>query len=827
MTTLTLVTDVPRNSAMIGLLENWADDIAQASAGLLTIDIFASGELVAAFEVTDAVVGGQVDIGWTATAFSQFPGFAGFDVPLGASLSAGDAEAAWRTVQNTDIEPDGIEILATAFGGDRYLFVDEELNNATGMDGARIRATGDNASILSDLGAATISLPLVETPFAFSTGVIDGFSLSGPFLEFFDLENVDGLLLENPGDNILAPLLRALFINEDSLSRLSETERDILLGQTGLELSHHLGEQIRGIEADLLDASGISPTPIDPGLLSAYQSAVDAFIANDLSAEERAVRDMFQNLSSSVSNVLEDYFALIPGSLGVTDFGELDGATVALETGTQAELDFFNAAVDANISYEPVPIETVSEGIQQFLAGAADVFLISRSDFTAEVQDRILAGDPNIFDVLTGQNISQLPFETGVGPTPGPDTLTGTNSDNAIDGLDGNDTINALDGDDTVNGGDGNDVINGGSGNDSITGGNNFDTISSGEGNDTVAGGNGQDLVFLNQGDDLFLDNGQGGELGRDTVFTGLGNDTVEGGNGDDRFFGEDGNDVINARLGNDEVFGGNGFDTISAGEGNDTVFGGNGQDLVFLNQGNDLFNDNGQGGVLGRDTVFAGLGNDTIEGGNGDDVFHGEDGNDVINGRLGNDTIYGGNNFDTISAGEGNDRVWGGNGQDLVFLNQGDDIFFDNGQGGELGRDTVFTGLGNDTVQGGNGDDRFFGEDGNDLLIARLGNDTVGGGAGNDTIDGGGGSDTLTGAAGVDTFIFAAGDAATGTDLVTDFLLGTDVFQMSGTTAGAVTVDYNSGANEVTVSVGGNDVTVLRSGADLSGFGTDDMIFG
>ncbi len=390
----------------------------------------------------------------------------------------------------------------------------------------------------------------------------------------------------------------------------------------------------------------------------------------------------------------------------------------------------------------------------------------------------------------------------------------------------GNDTITGNDAGNRLEGRDGNDSIESGLGNDTVYGGINNDTIGAGEGADRVWGGDGRDLVYLNQGDDIFYDNAQGGASGSDTVYTGLGNDTIEGGNGGDVFYGEDGNDVINGRLGDDTIYGGNQFDTISAGEGNDRVWGDNGQDLVFLNQGDDIFYDNAQGGELGRDTVYTGLGNDTVFGGNGDDRFFGEDGNDVINGGLGNDTIFGGGNFDTISAGEGNDVVYGDNGRDLVFLNQGDDLFNDNAQGGELGRDTVFAGLGNDTVQGGNGDDQFYGEDGNDLLIGRLGNDTIGGGAGNDTIDGGAGSDTLTGAAGVDTFIFAAADAATGTDLVTDFLLGTDVFRMSGTSAGSVSVDYNTTANQVTVSVGGNDVAILRSGSDLSGFGVDDMVF-
>ena len=268
------------------------------------------------------------------------------------------------------------------------------------------------------------------------------------------------------------------------------------------------------------------------------------------------------------------------------------------------------------------------------------------------------------------------------------DTLSGNHVGNILDGSGGNDLIS---------GRGGNDTLFGGLGNDKIYGGDQFDTIHGGEGNDTVDGGNGRDLIFLNQGNDLFNDNTQGGDLGRDTVFAGLGDDTIQGGNGNDVFRGEAGSDLIFARFGNDLVYGGDQFDTIYGGAGNDTVDGGNGRDLIFLNEGNDLYNDNTQGGALGRDTVFAGIGNDTIQGGNGDDVFYGEAGNDRIFARLGNDIVYAGDQFDFIDAGDGNDMVFGGKGGDRVYLGNGNDVYVDTAQTGAFGQDTITGGAGVD----------------------------------------------------------------------------------------------------------------------------------
>lgn len=74
---------------------------------------------------------------------------------------------------------------------------------------------------------------------------------------------------------------------------------------------------------------------------------------------------------------------LVPKDLGVSSAKELDGATVCIQTGTTTELnlaDFFRAN---NISYEPVPIETNSEGQQQFLAGACDTYTTDASGLAA------------------------------------------------------------------------------------------------------------------------------------------------------------------------------------------------------------------------------------------------------------------------------------------------------------------------------------------------------------------------------------------------------------------------------------------------------------
>ncbi|UWQ21212.1 amino acid ABC transporter substrate-binding protein [Jannaschia sp. W003] len=75
---------------------------------------------------------------------------------------------------------------------------------------------------------------------------------------------------------------------------------------------------------------------------------------------------------------------MVPADLGVSSATELDGATVCIQTGTTTELNLADYFRVNGMSYEPVPIETGAEAIQQYLAGACDVYTTDRSALAAQ-----------------------------------------------------------------------------------------------------------------------------------------------------------------------------------------------------------------------------------------------------------------------------------------------------------------------------------------------------------------------------------------------------------------------------------------------------------
>ncbi|WP_391481058.1 amino acid ABC transporter substrate-binding protein [Nereida sp. NH-UV-3] len=88
---------------------------------------------------------------------------------------------------------------------------------------------------------------------------------------------------------------------------------------------------------------------------------------------------------------------MVPKELGVSSAKELDGATVCIQTGTTTELNLADYFRSNNISYEPVPIETGAEAVQQYNAGACDVYTTDASALAAQ---RANFPDPSAHVVL-------------------------------------------------------------------------------------------------------------------------------------------------------------------------------------------------------------------------------------------------------------------------------------------------------------------------------------------------------------------------------------------------------------------------------------------
>jgi Ca2+-binding RTX toxin-like protein len=181
----------------------------------------------------------------------------------------------------------------------------------------------------------------------------------------------------------------------------------------------------------------------------------------------------------------------------------------------------------------------------------------------------------------------------------------------------------------------------------------------------------------------------------------------------------------------------------------------------------------------------------DTIHGGAGKDTINALGGNDLIDGGAGADTMFGGTGNDTYVVDNSGDVVneTGGNGSDLV---QSSITFSLSDATQAIGAIENLTLTGIAKING----------TGNALANEIIGN------SGNNILNGLGGADILTGGQGSDKFVFTALAHSTpsASDLITDFITGSDIFDFS-------TIDANAskGGNQA-FAFGGQNANVVAN---------------
>ncbi len=269
-----------------------------------------------------------------------------------------------------------------------------------------------------------------------------------------------------------------------------------------------------------------------------------------------------------------------------------------------------------------------------------------------------------------------------------------------------------------------------------------------------------------------------------------------------------DGGRLINTGLivGDIELFGGNFFIDTRTGEVQGKISTGLGNDYVSA--------------TAGDDKVFTGWGNDSLIGRDGDDWLDGDIGDDYMSGGAGDD-IY------IVDSGGDVVKELAGNGEDRVISS----ISYTLGANVEhLDLVDGITGLGNSL------DNRIIGNALDNHLGGGLGNDTLSGGAGNDTLDGGNGTTWLIGGAGDDlllvgseatTVVEAAGEGIDRVETVFNWVLDTNIENLTLTGTAGRSGTGNALANEIIGNSGGNQLDGVAGNDTIRGLDGADRITG
>jgi TRAP-type mannitol/chloroaromatic compound transport system substrate-binding protein len=184
-----MVTTWPKGAPGVGVnAERFAGHIGAMSGGRLTVEVFAGGELVPAFEALDAVQQGVAEMAHSAPFFwlgkSEALNYFG-SIPFGLMASEimgwlefGGGMPLWEeTLEPFAIKP----LFAGSSGVSAGGWFRKEINRLEDLQGLKFRIAGLGAEVVRRLGATPVLTPPAEVFTAMASGMVDAAELIGPW----------------------------------------------------------------------------------------------------------------------------------------------------------------------------------------------------------------------------------------------------------------------------------------------------------------------------------------------------------------------------------------------------------------------------------------------------------------------------------------------------------------------------------------------------------------------------------------------------------------------------------------------------------------------
>jgi TRAP-type C4-dicarboxylate transport system substrate-binding protein len=210
-------------SVMFG---DWGKDIEKATAGRVTVTVFAANTLSPPMQVYDNTVKGVVDVGTSLLAYSpgRLPLSEVLQQPLGyqngyqASKLANEYYKKFKPKEFDDVK---VMFLHGAAPG--FIFTKNPVKSTADAKGLRIKANAENADIVKILGAAPVTMPVTETYDSLSRGVIDGALFPIEALQGFKIGEVVKTVIENYGMSYMTSMYCVM--NKDKWNAISPADQ--------------------------------------------------------------------------------------------------------------------------------------------------------------------------------------------------------------------------------------------------------------------------------------------------------------------------------------------------------------------------------------------------------------------------------------------------------------------------------------------------------------------------------------------------------------------------------------------------------------------------
>ena len=250
--TLTLHQFLPAQANVPKLiLDVWAQNVMDASDGRIKIDSYPSMQLGGKPpELMDQALEGVADIVWTVVGYTpgRYPSTEVFELPFMMTNARAVSHAYWEMFEKhmKDTEFKDVHILGTWVHGPGMIHVNKEVRLPGDLAGLKIRGGSRSInSLLEELGAEPVGMPVPAVTEGLSKGVIDGTTIPWEVTSALKVPELVSNHTEFDGA-ALYTLTFVLAMNKDRYDSLPDDLKQVIDDNSGLEFSVFAG----GTQAD-------------------------------------------------------------------------------------------------------------------------------------------------------------------------------------------------------------------------------------------------------------------------------------------------------------------------------------------------------------------------------------------------------------------------------------------------------------------------------------------------------------------------------------------------------------------------------------------------
>ena len=216
----------PASHPLTVMAGNWGKDVEAATSGRVKVTMFPGNTLTPPMQAYDAVVKGIADMASALLAYApgRLPLSEVLQQPLGYTSgyqASKLANAYYKKFQPKEFSDVQVMFLHGAAPG--FIMTKNSVSSIKDVKGLRIKANAENADIVTNLGAAPVTMPVSDTYDSLQRGVIDGTLFPLEALQGFKIGEVVKTVIQDYGISYMTSMY--VIMNKDKWNSITPADR--------------------------------------------------------------------------------------------------------------------------------------------------------------------------------------------------------------------------------------------------------------------------------------------------------------------------------------------------------------------------------------------------------------------------------------------------------------------------------------------------------------------------------------------------------------------------------------------------------------------------